>query len=139
MSVTERPAPVRSVAQPWQAVARVVMGVTGAQLLAGAGYFTFLAPPEEGGVVTGFDWFVAIWAMASALALLGAAVLRAAGRVPWLELAWWALLAHALWATVKLLAYDEPPAITVVALTSDLVAAAALWAGSRGAGSRAPR
>ena len=131
MSTTLGTQPVTTrVRQPWQGVARVLMGVVGAQLLAGAVYFTFLAAPEDGGVANGFDWFVAVWALAVAPALVVVAVLRRSGGLPWGDVARWVVLVHAVWALVKLVSYDEL-VVSLVALFVDAVILGLLWWGAR--------
>lgn len=121
----------RTVHTRWLTVARVAMGLIGAQLLPGAVYFTFFAAPEDGGVVTAFDWFVAIWAMAAAAALLATALLPFPSRARRLHVAWWVMGTHLVWALVKLLAYDEMPVSAIVVLV-DVVILALLWLAGKG-------
>lgn len=122
----------RTVHKRWLAVARVVMGLLGAQLLPGAIYFTFFAAPEDGGVVTAFDWFVAIWAMTVAVALMATALLPFPSRSRRLQVAWWVVGAHLVWALVKLVAYDEMPVSAIVVLV-DVAILGLLWLAGRGA------
>lgn len=118
----------------WLTAARVAMGLSGAQLLAGAVFFTFFAPAAEGGVVTAFDWFVAIWAMAAAVALLVTALAPFPSPERRLQVAWWVVGAHAVWGLVKLVAYDEMP-VSAVVVAVDVAMLGLLWLAAR-AGSR---
>lgn len=125
----------RTVHRGWLTVARVAMALVGAQLIPGAVYFTFFAAPEDGGVVTAFDWFVAIWAMAAAVALLATALLPFPSRTRRLHVAWWVMGTHLVWALVKLVAYDEMP-VSAIVLLIDLVILAILWLAGKGTGLR---
>lgn len=119
-----------AVRQPWQAIARTLMFLVGASLLAGAMYFTFFASRQDGGVSSGFDWFVAVWALTVATGLLATAVLRGVGNVTWPSLATAVVSAHLVWGLAKLVAYDE----LVQSLTSiavDAVILAVVWVGRR--------
>lgn len=115
----------------WLVVARVAMALIGAQLLPAVVYFTFFAAPEDGGVVTAFDWFVAIWAMAAGVALLATALLPFPSRARRLHVAWWVMGTHLVWALVKLVAYDEMPVSAIVVLV-DVVILALLWLAGKG-------
>jgi hypothetical protein len=106
------------------------MGLSGAQLLVGAIYFLFFATPDEGGVVSAFDWFVAIWALVAALGLLATSLAPFPARSTRLQAAWWVMGVHLLWALVKLLAYDEMPVSAIVVLV-DLVILILLWRAGR--------
>ena len=119
--------PARS---PWLTAARVVMGVFGAQLLAGAVYFTFFASPAEGGVVSAFDWFVAVWAIVAAAGLLVTAMVPFSSAPRRIEAAWWVLGVHALWGVVKVAAYDEMP-VSGIVLGVDVVIGLLLWRAAR--------
>ena len=110
----------------WLVAARVACGLLGAQLLPAAVYFTFFAAAEDGGVVTGFDWFVAIWAIGVAVALLATALLAVPSRTRRLQVAWWVMGAHFVWALVKLMAYDEMPVSAVMVLV-DVVIFGLIW------------
>lgn len=121
----------RAVHGGWLVAARVALGLLGAQLLPAAVFFTFFAAPEDGGVVTAFDWFVAIWAMAVAVALLATALLPFPSRVRRLQVAWWVMGAHFVWGLVKLVAYDEMPVSAVMVLI-DVVVFGLLWLAGRG-------
>ena len=115
----------------WFVTARVAVGLLGAQLLPAAIYFTFFAAAEDGGVVSAFDWFVAVWAIAVGLALVATAVLPFPSRARRLQVAWWVMGAHFLWGLVKLVAYDEMP-VSGVRVLVDVVICGLLWlAGQR--------
>lgn len=110
----------------WLVAARVALGLLGAQLLPAALYFTFFAAAQDGGVVTAFDWFVAVWAIAVAVALLATALLPFPSRARRLQVAWWVMGAHFVWGLVKLLAYDEMPVSAIVVLV-DVAIFGLLW------------
>jgi hypothetical protein len=114
----------------WLIAARVALGLLGAQLLPAAVYFTYFAAPEDGGVVTAFDWFVAVWAIAVAVALLATALLPFPSRARRLQVAWWVMGAHFVWALVKLVAYDEMP-VSAIMVIVDVVIFGLLWLSGR--------
>jgi FtsH-binding integral membrane protein len=96
-----------------------VLGVVG---LAGATYFTFFAPPAEGGVVTPFDWFVAIWKM---VVSLGMVIVALAPRMPQrrrLGVATWLLLADVVFGLVKLFGYQERESLVFFAINAVVLA-----------------
>lgn len=119
-----------TVRQPWQGIARVLMLLVGASLLAGAVYFTFFAAPEDGGVASAFDGFVAVWALTVAVGLLVVAALPRGAVPSWAALATGVVLAHLVWGLIKLVAYDELPQ-SLTSLAVDAVILAVLWAGRR--------
>ena len=107
------------------------MPLSGAQLLDGSVWFTFFAPATEGGVVTGFDWFVGLWAMGAAVALLLVALAPVRPPARRLQWAWWVMGVHLVWALVKLVGYDELP-VSAVVVAVDAGILALLWLAGRG-------
>lgn len=105
----------------WLVAARVALGLLGAQLLPAALYFTFFAAAEDGGVVTAFDWFVAVWAITVAVSLLATALLPFRTPAQRLQVAWWVMGAHFVWGLVKLIAYDEMPVSAIVVLVDVMI------------------
>ncbi len=96
--------------------ARSLLLVVGVAGLAGATYFTFFAQPAEGGVVTAFDWFVAVWKI---VVSLGFVVVAVAPRIPRgrrLSVATWLLLADAVFSLVKLFGYQERESLGFLAV-----------------------
>ncbi len=114
----------------WARAARLMIGLSGVNLLIGATYFTFFATVEDGGVVSAFDWFVAVWALGLALTFLAVAVSRFASPRRWVEVARWVMGAHVLWGFVKLVAYEESP-VSEIFLTVDAVILLLLWMATR--------
>ena len=113
------PVPVR-----W--TARVLLGLLGAVLLASAVYFTFFAPPEDGGVTTLVDWAVAVWAMATAVGFLVVAVGLGIGTRRRLRIARALLVSHLVFGLVKVVFYAERESATFVVLDLLLLALLAI-------------
>lgn len=97
-------------------IARSLLGVMGVAGLAGAAYFTFFASPEEGGVVTGFDWFVAGWKIVVSLGFVAVAVVPSMHRALRVQLATWLLLADVVFALLKIFGYDELESVVFLAV-----------------------
>ncbi|MCA1781702.1 MAG: hypothetical protein ABR616_18145 [Dermatophilaceae bacterium] len=93
-------------------------------------YFTFFATPDQGGVVSAFDWFVAIWALLAALGLLATSLAPFPARSRRLQAAWWVMGVHLAWALMKLLTYDEMP-VSAIVVPIDLVILTLLWRAGR--------
>lgn len=87
--------------------ARVLLGVMGLLGLAGALFFTFVASPAEGGVVGGFDWFIAAWKAVVSLGFLAVAVAPRMHPGRRIQLATWLVLADIVFGLVKYFGYDE--------------------------------
>lgn len=87
--------------------ARAVMLLLGLTGIAGATYFTFFASPEQGGVVTAFDWFVAVWKIVVCVGYLVVALAPGwpAGRR--VTVALWLVGADVVFGLVKLFGYGE--------------------------------
>lgn len=119
-----RPAVAVPVPVLW--TARVLLGLLGASLLAGAVYFTFFAPPEDGGVTTAVDWAVAVWAMATAVGLLVVAVLLGDRTRRTLGLARALLVSHLVFGLVKVVFYAEPESVTFIVVDLVLLALLAI-------------
>lgn len=87
--------------------ARVLFGLLGLVTLAGAVYFTFFAPAEDGGVSTGADWAVAVWSALMSIGYIVAAVLlgRPDRRIVFAAIG--LVLLHLAFGFVKLIGYNE--------------------------------
>jgi hypothetical protein len=96
------------------AVARALLGLMGVLGLAGATYFSFFASPEEGGVVTAFDWFIASWKLAVSLGFVVVAVAPRMNRTLRVQLMTWLVLADIVFGLVKYFGYDERGAINII-------------------------
>ncbi len=96
------------------AIARALLGVMGVLGLAGATYFTFFASPQEGGVVSAFDWFIAAWKIVVSLGFVVVAVAPRMSRALRVQLATWLVLADIVFGLVKYLGYDEREAINII-------------------------
>ena len=94
--------------------ARVLLGLLGVALLAGAAYFTFFAAPEDGGVAGPIDWVVAVWAMVTAVGLLVAAVQLGNGTRRTLGIARAFLVSHLVFGLVKVVFYAEPESASFI-------------------------
>lgn len=92
-------------------VARLMLGIMGLAGLAGATYFAFFASPEEGGVVTAFDWFVAAWKTTVSLGFITVVALPSIPRTLRVQLATWLLLADVVFGLVKYFGYAEREAV----------------------------
>lgn len=88
-------------------VARAVLLLAGGVGLAGATYFTFFASVEEGGVATGFDWFVAVWKLLVSLGMIVVAVHPTLPRGRRVDLAIGLVLADLVFGAIKIIGYDE--------------------------------
>jgi hypothetical protein len=96
--------------------ARVLLGLLGAVVLAGAVYFGFFAAPHDGGISTTVDWIVGIWAMVTAVGFLIVAVRLGDGSRRTLAIARGLLVSHVVFSLVKVFAYDEMEAATFLAV-----------------------
>lgn len=103
-------------------IARVLLGLLGAVLLASAVYFTFFAPPEEGGVTTPVDWAVAVWAMVTAVGFLVVAVRLGDRTGRTLGIARALLVSHLVFGLVKVVFYAEPGSAVFVVVDLLLLA-----------------
>ena len=91
---------------------RALLAVYGLVTLAATAYFTFFAAPEDGGVSTVGDGFVALWSAVIGIALLVAAVrLGDLGNRTPLRLAQGAVVAHLVFGLVKYFGYGEREAV----------------------------
>lgn len=102
--------------------ARLLLGVLGLAGLAGAIYFTFFASPEDGGVTTGFDWFVAVWKIAVSVGFVAVAVAPRVSRALRVKLATWLLLADVVFGLVKVFGYDERESLVFLVVDAVLLA-----------------
>jgi hypothetical protein len=118
--------PAVAVPTPVLWIARVLLGLLGTVLLASAVYFTFFAPPEEGGVTTPVDWAVAVWAMVTAVGFLVVAVLLGNGTRRTLVIARALLVSHLVFGLVKVVFYAEPESATFIAVDLLLLALLAI-------------
>lgn len=94
-------------------IARSLLGVMGVLGLAGATYFTFFASPEQGGVVSGLDWFIAAWKLVVSLGFVAVAFAPRMHRGLRVQLATWLVLADIVFGVVKYVGYDEREAINL--------------------------
>jgi len=101
----------RTVIALW--VARVLLAVMGLAGLAGATYFSFFATPEEGGVVTAFDWFIAAWKLIVSLGFLFVAMTPGMDRTLRAQMGIWLVLADIVFGLIKYFGYDEREAINL--------------------------
>lgn len=105
--------------------ARVLLLLLGLATTGGATYFTFFATPEQGGVSTGFDWFIGAWALAMGVGFVLAAVrLRAPVSPAVLRPTLALIAAHIVFSIVKIVGFSESEAVTF--LVVDVVALALL-------------
>ncbi len=113
---TSTPSTVRPSRQSIVALvmARLLLGVMGVAGFAGATYFAFFASPEDGGVVTGFDWFIAAWKLAVSLGFVAVAVAPKMNRAMRVQLGTWLVLADIVFGLVKFFGYDEREVINLV-------------------------
>ncbi len=99
------------------AVTRVLLALFGVVKLGATAYFTFFASAEAGGVQTSGDWLVAAWSVVVAVGYLAiAARLGRPGRGV-LPLAAGVAAADVAFGVVKLVAYDEPESVGIMAVT----------------------
>lgn len=111
------------------AAARVLLGLLGVSLVAGATYFSFFASSADGGVVNVVDGLLAAWAYANGIGFVAVAVLLGR-RSPAIVRAAWALIgAYLLFNAIKLVGYGETEVVGMIVVT--LVAAGLLRAGTR--------
>nr|WP_294692617.1 hypothetical protein [uncultured Friedmanniella sp.] len=96
-----------------------LLGITG---LAGAIYFTFFASPAEGGVVTAFDWFVAIWKIVVCIGFMTVALAPRISQTRRLSAATWLLLSDVVFSLVKLFGYQERESLGFLAVTASVLA-----------------
>ena len=89
------------------ALARVLLLLLGAVGLAGATYFTFFASAAEGGVSTGFDWFIALWKLVVSVGMIIAAVWPRLERDRRIGLALGLVLADLVFGVIKIVGYEE--------------------------------
>ncbi len=102
-------------------IARSLLGVMGVVGIAAATYFTFFASPEEGGVVTGFDWFVAAWKIVVSVGFVAVAVAPRMHRVLRVQLATWLLLADVVFGLVKIFGYNERESVVFLLVSAVLL------------------
>jgi FtsH-binding integral membrane protein len=102
--------------------ARSLLFLIGVVGLAGAAYFTFYAPPAEGGVVTAFDWFVAVWKIVVSLGFLVVALAPGMPAERRLNVATWLLLADVIFGLVKLFGYQERESLVFFAVDAVVLA-----------------
>lgn len=88
-------------------LARGLLVLFGAVGLAGATYFTFFADDADGGVSTGFDWFIAAWKLVVSLGMILVAVWPRLERGRRIRLALGLVLADLLFGAIKIFGYDE--------------------------------
>jgi hypothetical protein len=89
------------------AFARGLLVLFGAVGLAGATYFTFFATDAEGGVSTGFDWFIAVWKLVVSVGMILVAVWPRMERGRRIGLALGLVLADLMFGAIKIVGYDE--------------------------------
>ncbi len=87
--------------------ARALLDAMGLLGLAGAIFFAFFATPEEGGVVGGFDWFIAGWKIVVSLGYVAVGVAPRLHPARRIQLATWLVLADIAFGLVKYFGYDE--------------------------------
>lgn len=114
--------------------ARVLLALLGAFGVGATVYFSFYAPPEEGGVVNAVDWLVAAWALGIFLGYLYSAGKLGDGTLRSVRIAQGFVLAHVLFGLVKLLGYGETSAVVFFAQDALLFVLLAL----AGRGARQP-
>ena len=88
-------------------VARALLVIFGALGLAGATYFTFFATDAEGGVSTGFDWFIAVWKLVVSVGMIVVAVWPRLERGRRTDLALGLVFADLVFGVIKIVGYDE--------------------------------
>ena len=89
------------------ALARGLLVLFGAVGLAGATYFTFFATDAEGGVSTGFDWFIAVWKLVVSVGMIVVAVWPLLERGRRTDLALGLVFADLVFGVIKIVGYDE--------------------------------
>lgn len=116
-------------------LARLLLGAVGLVIVVSSVYFTFFASTEEGGVVTAFDWFIAVWALLAGAGFVGVAVLIPRSDT-YVKAAYWLLLAHLLFGAIKLSGYQEKESLVFFAV--DFAILGVLWLGRRHVARSAP-
>lgn len=93
---------------------RVLMGIARGLLLlfgvvglAGATYFSFFATAAEGGVSTGFDWFIAGWKLVVSLGMVVVSAWPRLERGRRIDLALGLLFADLVFGVIKIVGYEE--------------------------------
>jgi hypothetical protein len=129
MSQAAAAAPRSSARAAALAAARVLLGLLGVSVVAGATYFSFFAGADEGGVANVGDGLLAAWAYANGIGLAAVAVLLGRGGTGIVRAAWALIGAYLVFSAIKIVGYGETEVVGMVVVS--LIAAGLLRLGTR--------